>query len=234
MEQQRFNLFNRAHKALRGLMCSTLIRLQQADLTGEYSLKQCCRDINLVIELLEEHAILEDHYILPSLPPEARSSVLFFEQQHLEDKMLCSNLKELMKKMENATTGSLRASGVPVLLQAYISFAVFNLQHMNMEEQLLNPLLWLKYTDVELEQIVAEAIKKSPSKNHMLFLGLMIEHQNDEELYTWICNIRQTAAAAVFQQLEALSNQVLPEARLNALKQRIKKMKRKQPGYDVR
>lgn len=222
MGAQRLNIFNRAHKALRGLLCRTLIQIQQTDFSKYKNTEICISQLRVVMELLEEHAALEDGVILPLLKDNAESVVLFFMEQHIEDEILSEKLNSVLTDLQNTESAEHRIALSQRLLQQYIAFMIFNLNHMNMEEQFINPLLLSAYEDAELEKVVTDAVKRSPPKHNDLFLGLMIEHQNDAEIFNWFSSIKETAPKQVFQQFCFLAEGVLHEQRMNILNINLK------------
>ncbi|MBO9636144.1 MAG: hemerythrin domain-containing protein [Chitinophagaceae bacterium] len=179
---QRLNIFNKAHKALRGLFCTTLIQLQQTDPTRLNELVPCISQIRLLLELLEQHALLEDNHILPLLEPNGASISTFFANQHVQDEILSTNLKCTLNSLEKENTKEEQLHLGQKLMLQFIDFTVFNLDHMNMEEQLINPFLWSAYPDAVLENKITEAIRASPPVHHEIFLDLMIQHQNKSEV----------------------------------------------------
>lgn len=217
MKLQRLNIFNRAHKALRALLCNTLIQLQQTDFSEQKSTEICIFQLRLVLDVLEEHATLEDGVILPLIKESAASVASFFMQQHIEDEVLSEHLNSILTLLENTESAEQRIILSQKLLYQYIDFMAFNLKHMTMEERLINPLLLSVYADTELEKIVTDALKKSPPKHNDFFLSLMIEHQNNAEIFDWLSSIRETAPKEVFRQICLLTESILPEHRMKII-----------------
>ncbi|RFS26942.1 hypothetical protein DVR12_03920 [Chitinophaga silvatica] len=221
MELLRFNLFNKAHKALRALLCNVLIELQQTDFSVSAESDSCISKIRLVLEVLHEHAQLEDNFIFPLLCPNAESIRAYFARQHIEDEALTLDLSIALDNIENAQTALQLSIAAISLQQQYIGFVAFNLNHMNMEEEIINPYLWSVYSDGALERLSAEAVRNNPPKHDAMFVGLMLEHLNNYEILSWLRNIRKEAPANVFQHFYNKSKEVLTSSRFNKIEKQL-------------
>lgn len=198
----RFNLFNRAHKAIRALLCNTLLQVQKTDFTSPGA-TGCVAGIRVVLEVLQEHAYLEDHFIFPLLQSNAPSLAAFFEKQHHQDELLTQDVEAALTGFENASGEQEQLLTGIVILEQYAAFVAFNLSHMNMEEQLINPFLWTLYSDAELVQRVTEALQKAPPVHDDLLLRLMIENQNSRELAVWFAAMGPEATEKLNARLSA-------------------------------
>jgi len=217
MQQLRFNIFNKAHKAIRGLLCDTLVQIQRTDFANRKEAQSCVNHVRLTLDMLYEHATLEDQFILPLLPSEAATVVSFFARQHTKSEMLSAELEKMLKHLESNVTLEQPQQTAHKLMHTFADLLAFNMQHLNMEEQLINPFLWAQYTDEELEETASEAVKRNRPKHDEDFLTLMITHQNNQELCHWFSAIRQNAPWEVFDQFMTRAKNVLPEERMKFL-----------------
>lgn len=157
MNSLRFNLFKKAHKDLQALLADTLIQLQKTNFLIASEAESGIERIKMVLRVMHAHKKLEEDIIFLELDENAISMIDYFNNQHYHDDALTLGLGILLNNFEEAATNTEKASTGNNILSSYIEFMAFNLNHMNMEEQMINPLLWYKYTDNELEEILNKA-----------------------------------------------------------------------------
>lgn len=214
MEEIRFNLFKSVHKGLRALLADTLIQLQQTDFLIEAQANATFERIKLVLLLMHRHTKWEEDIVFQKLGTAAISMTSYFTSQHYHTDALTLNMDILICGFEEAKTLTEKEVVANSLLNAFIEFSAYNFNHMNMEEQLINPLLWQTYSDQELHELQLMHLNPAESKSELTFLQWMLIHNTNRELASWLNNMRHTTAAGQFNRVYDLAQTVLSPERL--------------------
>lgn len=214
MEEIRFNLFKSVHKGLRALLADTLIQLQQTDFLIETQANATFERIKLVLLLMHRHTKWEEDIVFQKLGTAAISMTSYFTSQHYHTDALTLNMDILICGFEEAKTLTEKEMVANSLLNAFIEFSAYNFNHMNMEEQLINPLLWQTYSDQELHELQLIHLNPAESKSELTFLQWMLIHNTNRELASWLNNMRHTTAASQFNRVYDLVQTVLSPERL--------------------
>lgn len=221
MEPLRFNIFRQAHKGLRLLLHHTILTIQHTDFTVITEGESCMHKIKHALELFHLHAELEDHEVFPLIRSEAVTLVDFFERQHIRDEELTLALHCIIEKYGKQETPEDRMAVGIDLLHEFADFAAFNLEHMNQEETLLLPVLWMKYTDDALQAAAMEAVKKIPADKNELFVPWILKGNSNREVLQWLLSVRAGAPAPVYERLLQAAALELEEARWTLLKEQL-------------
>jgi hypothetical protein len=221
MEPLRFNIFRQAHKALRLMLCDTILAIQHTDFSVIQEGNHCMDKVKNTLLMFHLHAGLEDHDVFPLIRPEAGTVVDFFERQHVRDEELTLALQCLVDKYGQQETPEERTAVGLDLLHEFVAFAAFNLEHMSQEENLLLPLLWMKYTDDALRVAAVEAVKKIPADKHELFIPWILKGNSNAEVLQWLLAVRAASPAPVYDRLRLTAEQELEPARWAVLKQQL-------------
>ena len=214
MEEIRFNLFKSAHKGLRALLADTLMQLQQTDFLIDTQANASFERIKLVLLLMHRHTKWEEDIVFQKLGAAALSMTSYFTSQHYHTDALTLNMDILICGFEEAKTQTEKEAVANSLQNAFIEFTAYNFIHMNMEEQLINPLLWHTCSDSELHELQLLHLSPAESKSGQIFLQWMLIHNTNRELASWLNNMRQTAAAPQFDRVYDLAQTVLSPERL--------------------
>jgi len=217
MEEIRFNLFKSTHKGLRALLADTLLQLQQTDfLIGPHA-EAAIERIKLVLQLVHKHTKWEDDVVFPKLAAAAQSMTGYFTSQHYHTDALTLGLDILICGFEEAKTNTEKEAVANNLLTAFVEFMAYKLNHMNMEEQLINPLLWCSYSDRELQALQLLHLDQSSSNSEHLFLQWMLIHNTNRELAGWLNSIKQKSTSTQFNLIYTLAQEVLAPERLESI-----------------
>lgn len=214
MEEIRFNLFNSVHKGLRALLADTLMQLQQTDFLIDAQANVTLERIKLVLLLMHRHTKWEEDIVFQQLGTTALSMTNYFTGQHYHTDALTLNMDILICGFEEAKTQAEKEAVANSLLNAFIEFTAYNFNHMNMEEQLINPLLWQICSDRELHELQLLHLNPAERKSEQTFLEWMLIHNTNRELACWLNNIRHTTAATQFDRIYDLAQNVLSAERL--------------------
>jgi hypothetical protein len=214
MEKIRFNLFKSVHKGLRALLADTLMQLQQTDFLIETHAKVAFERIKLVLLLMHRHTKWEDDIVFQRLGPNALSMTGYFTNQHYHTDALTLNMDILICGFDEAKTLIGKESVANSLLNAFVEFTAFNFNHMTMEEQLINPLLWATFSDQELQALQLLHLNPSNSKSDQAFLQWMLIHNTNRELASWLNSMNHKATTSQFNRIYDLAQEVLTPERL--------------------
>ncbi len=214
---QRVNIFNQIHKGLRAALYDTAISLQQADFTSEAEADEVLAKIKEVVMLFDEHAHKEDTYILPAILQFEPSVVDSFEQEHVTDLALSHQLSTAVSQFENLLKPEDRAEAGKKINIDFVSFLVFNLQHMAREEDILNRLLWRYYSDAEILQIQQRIVQNTQPWHQDFYSKWMLRGINHVEAALWLQSVQRAAPEVVYQTLFTKARQELPESRFKKL-----------------
>jgi hypothetical protein len=150
MKKPRHNIFNQLHTELRSLLSDTSHAVGRTDFTQPAQVRRAFNKIDDTLRLFDIHTKTEEEHLFPLLNSFAPDIVMDFEQQHQEDKQLSIRVRHIMQSY----CISREQNGVEEfgqrLLQAFESFAAFNLAHMKKDETVINEALWQHYADQDL------------------------------------------------------------------------------------
>jgi hypothetical protein len=215
MEEIRFNLFKSVHKGLRALLADTLLQLQQTDFLIADQATVAVERIKLVLLLMHRHTKWEEDFIFPKLGTESQSMISFFTNQHYHTDALTLNMDILICGFVEAKTNTEKEAVANNLLNAFVEFLAYNFNHMNMEEQLINPLLWNNNNDNELRALQLQHLNASTSRSEQVFLQWMLIHNTNRELASWMNSMNQKSTQ--FNLVYDLAQKVLAPERLESI-----------------
>ena len=198
---ERYNSFNLIHKGLRASLYQTALQLQQTDFTNGEATDEAINKVREIVMLFEGHAHKEDCYILPAIEEFEPSVVASFEAEHVEDERLGNQLQACVNKLSSATEFLEKIIAGRELNEAFVSFTVFNLQHMAREEDILNKILWRYYSDDEIMAIGRKIAASVEPWIQDFYATWMLRGVNDIEATEWIKTIERGMPEIVFQTL---------------------------------
>lgn len=215
--EKRYNVFNQIHKGLRYIMYDTSLKLQQADFTTVNS-GDTIAQLELLLDIFDEHAHHEDTYVLPHIQQHAPHLVESFEKDHVTDHKLSADLREHITEWKNATDAAGKMTAGNHIFYAFNDFIAFNLYHMNREEHELLHTLWKHYTDAEIMAMQQQIIQSIPPQTMMTEATWMMRALNNAEITAWMGGVRATAPAPMYDGLQHIAISELPAERWNIIK----------------
>lgn len=220
-QQDRYNLFNQIHKALRSMLFDAAGRLQQTDFDDREEAAEIIRDIEKILHYFDKHAEHEDQFILPAVARYNHELVESFEKEHVADHALAESLRTTIATWKQADDPDLMIDLGRHLLLTFNDFVAFNLTHMNKEEDELNVVLWTYYSDQELLQIKNMLVATIPPGELYDQSRWMIAASSNQELIAWMNAIRNKGQQALFDTHISLAEDVLPARRWHALRKAL-------------
>lgn len=221
MQTLRFNPFNQIHKGLRALLYDTAVLIQHTDFTKEAEIKKVKERVQLVNELFEAHANIEDNQIFPMITKFAPDVVEDFESQHKTDHELSEGLQKCLALFTETNSVEQNLWAGNELLQAFNSFLAFNVEHMKQEETVINKVLWQHYPDAQLLEKVREIGSSLPPDENMLHSTWMLKGLAVHEIITWYEAIRQMAPPPVYESFCQLAETTLTHSRWKTVEEAL-------------
>ena len=218
---QRYNIFNMIHKALRALLYDTALTLQQTYFGNVDEARTALRKVGTVLRQFEQHARHEDQFILPLITAYEPQLVEEFENEHVEDHRIGNQLQHLVNIFHATTLEDEKVIAGSGVAKAFMDFLIFNLEHMAKEEQVLNPVLWTYYTDMQLLQMNARLVSSIPAPEKAVSSKWVMRGISNREAIMWLKAVRYTAPKPEFQAILALADTELPVHRRIEVKEAL-------------
>lgn len=197
------------HKGLRTLLFDTARQLQQADFADAEEHAAAIERVSFVIESFEHYAHSWVNHVLPAVVPHDPSVNSYFPPAQLEGHTIEQNLCKLLKVCKSANATAARKPAGEEMSKAFVQFVAFHLQRMDLEEQVVSPLLCLYHTDVALQRLTLKMVQVISPTSTMLFSHWLMLGLNNAELINWLKETRQSAPAVVFENLLATAETTL-------------------------
>ena len=213
----RYNMFNQIHKALRVLMYDTGVLISQADFDNPQEADDVSERLHQLLDIFDRHADHEDRMVLPLLQDYEPGVVVAFEQEHVTDHALVQRLKGFLMALDCAISSEARKELGVSLTIAYTEFVIFNLQHMQKEETLLNKMLWRYYSDEELAGVNQKIVSSIPVDEEAIASQWMMKGLTTNEIIAWLRSVERNAPEPVFRSLFATAEKVLDQKRYRVI-----------------
>ena len=209
-QEQRYNIFKRTHKGLRGMLFDAGARMQQTDFTKQ---KQADAAIDIVKQATRSflyHLNKEDNIVYHSVVLYAPYIVAMIEQTNLKDETLAKSIDQKIDQHKDMNTKKEKIAFGHQLQAAFFEFTAAVLQHMNKEETVINELLWSNYTDRQLTGMEVEMMKQASSSDCTWYTGKILKELSNREILIWIDSIRSHASPFMIKKLISTARIVLP------------------------
>lgn len=216
---KRYNLFHQVHKGLRAMLYEAALALQRNDFNDRTQTISLFNRIEELLGLLHDHSHQEDQYILPAVRKANEKLVREFDSEHKTDECSGHRLKQLMCIYRQAVSDMARQEAGEATCQAFNELIAFNLEHMNKEEEHLNPLLWASYKDEQLMALNEVIMTGIPAEKMAIQASWVMRGINNEEIIQWLKTIKNGTRDFVFCSMLALAQSELPPERWNKIQE---------------
>jgi hemerythrin-like domain-containing protein len=206
----RYNTFYQVHKALRAMLYETATELQRTDFNNEREVTSVLANITTVVDVFDKHAYNEDHFVFAAVEQYEPSVVDAFEQEHVRDHELSTQLRTLINIYTSLKTDAERMQLGSALRKAFVDFLAFNLVHMAKEEDIINNLLWRYYTDEEIRGIEKQIISNQTPESTAVVWKWMLRGLSTAEIINWLKTVERNAPQVVFKNLFLTAEKELP------------------------
>ncbi len=214
---ERVNIFNQVHKGLRAALYHTATMLQQVDFTSKAGAEEAFELLKEVVMLFDEHARKEDKYILPAIEQFEPSLSDCFKEEHVEDKALSAALLEAIENFEKLDSREEKTAAGIALNHDFSAFMIFNLKHMQKEEDVLNKLLWRYYNDADILAIHDTIVQSITPWHFDFYSKWMLRGLNNDEIIYWLKAVDSNAPPVVFQTLFAKAKNEVSKERFHSI-----------------
>jgi hypothetical protein len=198
---QRYNIFNQLHKGLQALLYDTAMMLQQTDFSQSAEGRYALEKLDTLIHLCDQHALLEDTHLLPAIRPFDEAAIASLEKDHQDGRLMAMRIKSLMQTYEQAVSGEDKLEVARIIVNANRALLIASLNHMSREEEVLNIILWCRFTDAEIFAIEQNILSHIAPEELTLYSQWMIRGMNNPEIIAWLKTVEKTAVGPVFQVL---------------------------------
>lgn len=206
----RYNTFYQVHKALRAMLYDTATELQRTDFNNEKEVTSLLANITTVVDVFDKHAYNEDHFVFSAIEQYEPSVVDAFEQEHVRDHELSTQLRTLINVYRSLETDEEKIELGSALRKAFVDFIAFNLVHMAKEEDIINNLLWRYYTDEQIRAIEKQIISNQTPESTAVVWKWMIRGLSNTEIINWLKAVEKNAPQVVFKNLFLTAEKELP------------------------
>lgn len=220
MNIQRFNLFNRVHKGLRGFLYNVALSIQQTDFARPQAV-ETIEKLEQLMHFFDKHANVEDQFILPLVTRHNEALVNDMEKDHEVDHRLIEELMDQIDVWKNATQPDTKVSAGRKIFYAFNEFIAFNLYHMNREENELMCTMWQHMTDDEIREIEQQIIQSINPEVLFEECRWMMRSISNTEIIEWLAGVKMNAPEPVFLQLCAIGTEELPAERWEEIQEAI-------------
>jgi hypothetical protein len=212
MNIQRFNLFNRVHKGLRGFLYSTALSIQQTDFAKPEA-ESTINKLEQLMYFFEKHANVEDQFILPHITRHNEDLVNDMEKDHEVDHRLIEELQDQIDVWKQSSQPDKKQSAGRKIFYAFNEFIAFNLYHMNREENELMYVMWQHMTDDEIREIEQQIIQSIEPETLFEECRWMMRSISNTEISEWLTGVKLNAPQPVYIQLCTIGAEELSSSR---------------------
>jgi len=195
--QRRLDIYRTIHKALRALMCDTLVAVGRMDVHDELELAQTTQRVLQTLDFMRSHLGHENAFIHPALEARAAGASGPIADDHVhheaEIDALAADTTALLH-----TPGVSRDAAALVLYHRLSLFVAHNFEHMHVEESAHNAALWAHYTDAELADLHNCLVGSIPPEEMMFCMRWMVPFMNPGERAAVLADMRAHAPAPAF------------------------------------
>ena len=219
MNSNRFDIYKEVHKGVRKALFDLATLSGSTDFHNLESLQNLKAQFGRTYNLLETHAHSEDTYVEPLVQecePETASAL---SKTHAALEVDISTLQKQLNGIDGSqdeaiTQGRSFYLGLTRFIGAY-------LQHIADEEQIVQPLLWDKFSDSKLMETSIEIRANIPPPVMGNFLNCMIPAMNHGERVSMLSGMKQAAPPEVFSGVCKLAEGLLSKDDWASLEQSI-------------
>lgn len=208
----RLRVYNIPHKGLRNALSQFTLLAGSTDYRDEFAVGQLYKTGREVFDMLNEHAEMENTYVLTAL--EARSPGAghhnFEDHEVIEQRQ--TELEQALNRLHSLVRAGVdaRAEGEAFFLQLNHFFSAY-LAHMLEEEEEIQVKMWELFSDEELMDIQRRIAAKLPPEHTLTMIKWSAPAQTHPDRTAWMRGIQAGAPAPFFAQvLDVLRKSLTP------------------------
>lgn len=214
------DLYGPVHKGLRFAQCGLLTRMGSVDLRDKTSRQMLLDDLEGLFCMIESHMDHEDRFIHPALERRRPGSAAGLDDAHEAHRRDIIELRELATALESAPMATAPAIARR-LYQKFGHFVADDLEHMRVEEEVIQPLLDELYSTEEQQSIEEALVASVPPDVMMAFLRVMVPAIRPEERVFLLSKPKAALPEEAFANVLALVKLTLSDYEFQDLKRRL-------------
>jgi hypothetical protein len=196
--RDRMDMYTAIHKALRAMMCDTLVAVGRLDPQDEPEVVHTAQRVFDLLEICRAHLAHENAFVHVPMQARAPGSADTAAQEHAEHEHHIAQLSHLTGAMVKAAA-ALRAPLALALYRALALFVADNLRHMAHEETQHSATLWAHFSDAQLHEMHGNILAAIGPQEMATTMRWMIPACNPQERAETLLGMRAGAPAPVFQ-----------------------------------
>jgi hypothetical protein len=206
----REDLYTGIHKAMRALICDTLVAAGRMDAGDEAEVAQTLGRVRLMIELSRHHLHHENQHVHPVMEARRHGASTASARGHTGHVQSFERLEALALRVER-NRGPAREAAALELYREIALYAAEDFLHMHAEETENNAILWEHCSDEELKGI-HQAILASVGPRQMTdYLVWFARAMTPAERAALLSGMREAMPSEVFSGVTQLVKSVLGE-----------------------
>ena len=195
--RDRMDMYTAIHKALRAMMCDTLVALGRLDPLDEPEVVHTTGQVFELLEICRAHLQHENDFVHGPMQQQAPGSAEAAAQEHVEHEHHIARLSHLAGAVVKAPV-ALRAPLALALYRALALFVADNLRHMAHEETHHSATLWAHFSDAQLHEMHGRILAAIGPQEMATTMRWMIPACNPQERAETLLGMRAGAPAPVF------------------------------------
>lgn len=213
----RISSFSAPHKGLRNLLSKFSFLAGKTNFSDPAQVGELKKLGLELFRLLDEHARLENQFILATLAervPNAADHDLRDHEYLEEEQDKVSHKLKRLNGNQDADAGH----------DFYLSFSKYHsryLAHILQEENVTEKLLQENFSDDELLQLRGRIMKNIPFPDFLIWVKYIIPAQNEAENIGMLRGFKASAPPEAFQKVSEVLRKELPETEYDSLMQKV-------------
>lgn len=202
----RFDLYATIHKTLRLAMAETLASLGSLDADDPGPRQGTIEQLRLMLDLCRAHVEKEERYVHPAIESRCPGLLARTEADHRHH---LADLDALEARVVSFQCAPEAASAFQ-LYRHVARFVADNLQHMELEESIHNPVLWALFRDDELLEIHRTIVASLEREQMTIALHWMLPAMHHAERLGMLQDMRAHAPPAAWEEAMRIAQRRLP------------------------
>lgn len=205
---RRHDFYGPIHKGLRYALSGLLARIGATDfgrpvnviasIDHARAITTLIADIRFQMVLSRGHLKHEDEFLHGALEARMPGASRKLEAQHGDHEASFEAIEAALVAVEAASLDGRPACGRDLYL-AFARFVAEDIEHMNEEETVTQPLLHALFTDAEIAEIEARLIASVPPEKMMGYMRIMIPAMDATQRAAFLAGMRAAAPAEAFK-----------------------------------
>lgn len=212
----RVDIYAGIHKAVRALLCDTVMRVARLDLGDEAEVSDTLGQVIDLLDFCEHHIANEERFVHPAMEARQPGSAAGTGAEHAHHAADLAAMRAECATMKGQA-GVERDAAWRRLQHRLAGFAGDSLLHMESEETANNAVLQACYTDAELIALHQQILASLPPEEMAADLRWILKGSSPAERFQIMAGLRADAPPPVFDAMLELARQNLDAGSWNKL-----------------